>query len=138
MFGLLKRKPSTLRLMADAIDEARRQASERIIGEASLLVDEAFNGVERVVGDHRARVDKALADGMTPLHLATLLARNYASQELSTGRHMVYRGVPSMSGQGYLAVFCWASDRLAELGDRSIEDARQEQAEVRAMLKEVG
>ena len=138
MFGLFRRKPSTVRLMADAIDLARRQASERITGEASLFVDEVFDGVERAIGDHRARVDKALVDGMTPVHLATLLARNHAYGELSTGRHMVYRGILSMSGQGHLAVFCWASDRLAEFGDRPLEDARQEQSDVRAMLKELG
>jgi hypothetical protein len=138
MFGIFKRKPSTLKLMAQAVDEARSQASEHITGEASLFVDEVFNGVERAIGDNRVRVDKALAEGTTPIHLATLLARNHAYQEISTGRHMVYRGILSMSGHGYLAVFCWASDRLAELGDRPLENARQEQSDVRAMLKELG
>ena len=139
MFGFFKKRPtSNLQLIAGAIDEARRQAAEAITGEASLFIDTVFEGVERAVGDHRQRADKALAEGMTPLHLVTLMARNHSYQELSTGRHMVYRGVLSMQGHGYMAMFRWSSGRMVEFGDLTVEQAEQEQADVRTMIKELG
>ncbi|WP_426313818.1 hypothetical protein ACN9MF_20090 [Methylobacterium fujisawaense] len=138
MFGFFKRKPGTLTLMARAIDEAREHASGAIQGETALLIDEVFNAVERAVGDHRARVDKALADGMTPYSLAVLLAHNHCLSELQTGRHMVYRCVTSMKGAGYLTIFNWLSNRMAEIGNHTTSEASSEQSEVRAMLREIG
>ncbi|MGE8126055.1 hypothetical protein ACQKQD_03670 [Methylobacterium sp. NPDC080182] len=138
MFGFFKRKPGTLTLMAQAIDDAREHASGAIQGESALFVDDVFNAVERIIGDHRARVDKSLADGMTPYSLAVLLAHNHCLSELQTGRHMVYRGVTNMEGAGYLAIFSWSSNRMAEIGNRTADEASSEQSEVRAMLREVG
>jgi hypothetical protein len=69
-----------------------------------------------LIDDRERTTASIVEDRLDPRALIYLLISNVAQAELCTGRHHVYRGTLSGTGQALLSAFIVASERMVQCG----------------------
>jgi len=94
--------------------------------------------VQALLADREKTTVSVVEEGIAPKVLVYLLITNVAWAELQTGKHHVYRGVLSFTGQQLLSSFIAASKKMVDCGRQSQQENESELATLRRLIEEAG
>ena len=91
-----------------------------------------------VIWESEKAVQSIKYDGLSPAGVVWLLASNFIDPEISLGNNHTYRGVLSMRGRAYLALWDVAIAQMTSECVHSAEDEAEERAYIRKRIAEAG
>ena len=107
-------------------------------GFPALALDAVMKDVRNLMRRTKSDLVKSIKSGLDYRTIVFLLMSNVTWGELRTGKHMVYRNRPSMTGDGLKGLFLLSSDCLVSCGYQTRAEAEAEQEELFELLRNLG
>ena len=106
--------------------------------EGRLVLDTVLSLVRKKIKATPKELVQSIASGMSYRAVVFLLISNVTWEELHSGRHHVYRGALSLTGEGLKQLFDLASDALVSLQFHSKAEANAEKASLMEGIRGLG
>ena len=115
MFDQIRSFREKRRCYAAAIrrcDVVQEELGELLGGFPAMAVGFVFKKIRTEIAGTKSDLVKSVNRGLTYEQIVWLLMSNVTWDELTGGKHMIYRNTPSMLGQGLVGLFVLSSDAL--------------------------